>query len=207
MIDTAPIIERIKAHHPRLRKDADIRLIGGRASVASLKANGDRRDLLVVANTARIDADREVVVPTGGRLGYFGENRSVFYDHMYTDPEFIGKVRTGYPKLIGGAWHALIGVRRSPRGEQLIKDAEDFDVSVSIGFDALEVDKPTDDEVERYGKGVPFDSIVRRWEWVELSVTWMPCNLDARSASPALTPEPAKARKLLTLTPYGVVAG
>jgi hypothetical protein len=178
MIEKATIIERIKAHHPRLRKDADIRVIGGR-SAATVRANSPHRDLLVIANTARIDADREVVVPSGGQLGYFGENRSVFYDHAYSDADFIGKVRTGYPKLVGDAWHALIGIRRSPRGDQLVRDAEDFDVSVSIGFDALEVDKPTDEEVKRYGKGKPFDSIVRRWEWVELSVTWMPCNLDA----------------------------
>lgn len=192
-------IDRIKAHNPWLRKDADVRVIEGKAP-AELKVTGDRREIIVVANTARIDADDEIVVPEGGRLGYFGENRSVFFDHHYDDANFVGKVRTGYPKLEDGKWLVRFAVRRSPRGDQLIRDFEDFGVSVSIGFDALEVGPPTDEEIERYGNGRKFRSIVRAWEWAELSVTWMPCNPEARVGPPG---EPVKVRPILT--PFGVV--
>lgn len=193
-------IERIKAHHPGLRKDADVRVLSGHAPAQIKQADG-RRELLVIANTARIDLESEVVVPEGGRLGYFGENRSVFFDHQYDDASFIGKVRTGYPVLKDGMmWHVLFGVRRSERGDQLLRDAEDFDVSVSIGFDAIDVGPPTDEEIEKYGAGKRFASIVRKWDWVELSVTWIPCNPEARSARPAVeTP------KRWTLTPFGVM--
>ncbi len=196
------IISRIKAHNPGLRKDADIRVLSGRAESVEVKEDGSRRELIVVANTARIDEDGEVVVPEGGELGYFGANRSVFIDHQYDDANFIGKVRTGYPKLENGRWVVRFGVRRSPRGDQLLRDAEDFGVSVSIGFDALEAGPPTDDEVKKYGGGRSFRSIVRKWNWAELSVTWMPCNVDARSPHPESYAAP---RKAVTLTPFGLV--
>jgi hypothetical protein len=198
----ADIIERIKRHNPRLRKDADLRIIAGEAS-AKAEVTADSRDLVVVANTARIDMDNEVVVPEGGRLGYFGENRSVFFDHMYDDASFVGKVRRGYPKLVGGEWSVRFTVRRNERGDQLLRDAEDFGVSVSIGFDVLKAGEPTPEEVEQYGGGKSFGSIVREWEWAELSVTWMPSNVEARSAHPQAVA--AKTRRW-TLTPFGVVS-
>ena len=197
------IISRIKAHNPQLREDADVRVMSGFAESCEVKEFDNRRELVVVANTARIDEDGEVVVPEGGELGYFGQNRSVFIDHMYDDANFIGKVQRGYPKLENGLWVVRFGVRRSPRGDQLLRDAEDFGVSVSIGFDALEAGPPTEDEVKRYGKGRSFRSIVRRWNWAELSVTWMPCNVDARSPHPAAF---APKAKRVTLTPFGVIA-
>lgn len=208
MSDRAQIIERIKAHHSWLRKDADVRIKRSAAAPSELKVAGDRRELLVTMTTPRIDEDSEVVVPQGGDMGYLGENRSVFYDHQYMDADFIGKIRTGYPKLEGDTWKALIGIRNSPRGDQLVRDAQDFDISVSIGFDAIDAGKPTDEEIEKYGKGKTFRSIVRKWRAFELSVTWMPCNVEARSDDPALPNETQGAEKRrLTLTPFGLVVG
>lgn len=190
------IIARIKAHNPSLRKDADIRVMTGKAGVTEVKAD---RNLLVVANTARIDEDAEVVVPEGGELGYFGDNRSVFFDHTYDDDHFVGKVRRGYPRLKNGAWHVLFTVGHGEKCERLLKNAALFGVSVSIGFDAIEAGPPTEEEIARYGK---CRSVVRRWKWAELSVTWMPCNVDARSDHP----EDFAPKKRGTLTPWGIVS-
>ena len=199
---SSEIIARIKAHNPGIRKDADIRVMTGKADSVEVMEKAGRRELTVVANTARIDEDSEVVVPEGGELGYFGENRSVFFDHCYDDASFIGKVKRGYPKMQNGLWVVRFGVRRSDRGDQLLKDAEDFGVSVSIGFDAIEHAPPTDDEDAKYGGGKSFRSIVRKWRWAELSVTWMPCNVDARAAHP----QDFAPKKRGTLTPFGLIS-
>ncbi len=195
------IVDRIKAHNTRLRKDADIRVMAGKADAAEVK---DGRDLIVVANTARIDEDSEVVVPSGGDLGYFGENRSIFFDHCYDDDHFVGKCRRGYPVLKDGLWKVRFTVGHGEKCERLLKNAAMFGVSVSIGFDAIEHGPPTDEEIEKYGNGKSFRSIVRRWSWAELSVTWMPCNVEARSPHPA--PVAEKARPRFVVLPGAVIS-
>ena len=47
---------------------------------------------------------------------------------------------------------------------------------VSVGYVATDFGRPTPEEVEQYGD---LRSIVRKWLWLELSVTPMPCNPDA----------------------------
>lgn len=198
----ADAIARIKANNRWLKDSENVRVRPGVEIKTEPQIKGTDRLITVVANTATIDEDSEVVVPEGGDLGYFGKNRSVFFDHMYIDPEFIGKCKQNYPVLQNGLWVVKFGVRRSPRGDQLLKDAEDFGVSVSIGFDAIEHGPPTDEEIAKYGGGKSFRSIVRKWRWAELSVTWMPCNPDARQPHPV---EYAP-KKRGTLTPFGLIS-
>jgi len=200
-VSISEIKSRIRAHNSWMRKDADVQIRSGISESSKVIKDGDRRELVVVANTARIDQDDEVVVPEGADIGYFGENRSVFFDHMYDEPNFIGKARTGYPKLSNGLWIVRFGVRRSERGEQLLRDAEDFGVSVSIGYDALDKGPPTDKEIQKYGGGKEFRSIVRKWFWAELSVTWIPSNPEARSPHPEKF---SSSPKSAILTPFGV---
>jgi hypothetical protein len=178
------------------------------AKSLKLDTEANKRDIIVRANTAAIDCENEVVVPEGASLGYLEKNRKVFFEHRYNYPEdCIGAIRRGYPKLVDGEWMVRIGVSRCEAGDRLLRDAADFGIGVSIGFDALDYGPPTDDEIKRYGGGVPFRSIVRKWEWIELSVTAMPCNVECQSIAVDAGPveEPVKARKRFILTPFAVV--
>lgn len=203
MMTKSEIVAHIKENNRTIRKDADVRVIRGGldAKDVSVDRTGSNRDILVVANTASIDCDNEVVVPEGADMTYLGRNAKVFVDHRYDINSMVGGIRNGYPKLVDGAWHVKFGVRRSDLGDQILRDAEDFGLGVSIGFDALEAGPPTEDELKAYGKGREFRSIVRKWHWIELSVTAMPCNVDCQSVREA--PEPPT-KKLFTLTPSAI---
>ena len=198
----ASLVDCIKRRHPMIRKDANVGVRSGYMPSEMAIVTNDPRNLLVMANTAAIDEDNEVVVPDGAMLDYFGQNRMVFFDHEYKNKDMAGGVRRGWPKLTPEGWKVQFHVRRSADGDQLLKDAEDYGVSVSIGFDALEHGPPTDEEIAKYGGGKSFRSIVRKWRWIELSVTWMPCNVSARSAHPVSVAP----KKRGTLTPFGVIS-
>lgn len=209
---STPTIDRIKSRHKAYADSDSVRVVTSKAGATT--AN---RDILVPASTLTVDLEDEIVVPSGGRLGYFGKNRNVFVDHKYDVHDFVGSVRTGYPKLVDDVWMVKFGVSRSPLGDQILRDAEDFGCSVSIGLNAIDAGSPTPEEIKKYGNGKAFSSIVREWEWIELSVTYIPCNPDARGDYPkeyspgegeqtkkvSIKPD---ARKRLRVTPYGVVS-
>jgi len=199
------IIERIRKRHPAFAKSKSVGVsLPGAVPTAIKTTKDNKRNVLVTANTTGVDCDSEVVLPYGAQLGYFGLNRRVFVDHDYKFWDMCGGVRTGWPTMVNGAWDVLFATRRSAVGDQVLKDAEDFGISVSIGFDAIDVGPPTPEEVEKYGGGESFRSIVRQWEWIELSVTYMPCLVHARQPH-AVGFEPAPvAGKTVTVTPFGV---
>lgn len=194
------LIERIKSHAQGLRSGADVRIIRGDLATkdVSVDTRNGNRDITVVANTAAIDCDNEVVIPTGANLQYLDKNRKVFVDHSYDYHSMVGGIRPGYPILDGDKWLVRFGVSRSELGDRILADAQDFGVGVSIGFDALEAGPPTQDEVKKYGRGKSFRSVVRKWHWIELSVTAMPCNVECQSVA-------VESKKRVTVTPYGVL--
>ncbi len=197
------LLDKMVAHHPGYKFKGTPGMVRGNvdAKDVTVDRSGRNRDILVRANTAAIDCDDEVVVPEGAQLDYIAKNRKVFLDHWYGYEDSIGGIRSGFPKLVDGVWFVQFGVSRCEKGEKVLNDAEDFGVGVSIGFDALDAGPPTDEELERYGGGKSFSSIVRKWHWIELSVTAMPCNVECQSV-----PEVAPKSKRWTLTPFGVIA-
>lgn len=206
---TAKALERLRA---RFKSRDPERLIVKDTAGALVGSPSDDRNVRVTATTSRLDMDSEVIVSSGWVPGsYFVENRAVFFDHLYDDPNFVGQVRRGYPTRAPDRSEILFRVRRNARGDQLLKDVEDFGVSVSIGLEALDAGPPTDEEIEKYGGGVPFPLIVRRWDWLETSVVWNPANASARLPGPEhgeeLTAEksaPAPRRRPI-LTPHGLI--
>ena len=89
--------------------------------------------------------------------------------------------------------------RVGKRTKDLIKTLEPGDIAVidhadldrvaadgligsSIGFQRIAGGKPTADEVKRYTRGGREPNMVaREWEWIELSITAMPANVDAQA--------------------------
>lgn len=197
------LIERIRKHHPHL-KDKPIGVVGMHGKAETV--NTDSRTLWVVANTADVDCDDEVVVPSGADLAYFNRNKAIFVDHRYTLDQHVATARAIKPVFTGtnhAAWkvHAyVLPLENNRLGNDILTIAREATIGVSIGFEPTDYGSPTPQEKAAYTKGgrEP-ESIVRKWSWVELSFTAMPCNVSCRSSTQTtLETNGAKLEELLT---------
>lgn len=154
-----------------------------------VEVKGDGRMLSVVANTTDIDLENEVVDPDGAELDYILANRKVFVDHEYTFDRVVGKVRQIRRSVDDRgrvvAWKVEMGTHGA-LGAEIVEAAQAIGIGASIGFQALEFGPPTRDEIERFSKDgrVP-EIVVRRWRWLELSLTHFPCNVSCQDLTVA----------------------
>ncbi len=137
------------------------------------KDAGEDRGVVVIANTADVDLDSEVVVPSGADTSYFFKNRTIFWNHDYNVP--IARLR--YASLKGGKWIVNMTFGKGEFATEVREMVQDGVVTgTSVGFIPTLYGRPTPDETKAYG---PHDSIVRSWKWLELSITPLPCNVEA----------------------------
>jgi len=183
------LVDKIRSKHPELGGDAQIGVWASFGKDTTVDTEGGNRDITVVANTDDIDLDNEVVIPSGADRSYFESNRKVFVDHDYTMGSHVGSLRrnglSAYPSFAEQkGWLARIGMLKisSPVPDDILSVAREVGIGVSIGFAATDVGPPTEDEAKRYeGKRGAPASIVRAWDWIELSFTAMPCNVSCQS--------------------------
>ena len=182
---TASIIERIKSRHPELT-DKTVGVVGmlGKAETV----DPESRNLWVVANTDGIDCDEEVVIPAGADTSYFDANKAIFVDHCYSLHDTVGTARKIVRSFVGvrqTGWkvHAHVYQLSNNRlGDDILTIAKSGTIGVSVGFEPMDWGRPTPDEAKSYASGGKSpESIVRKWRWVELSFTAMPCNVSCRS--------------------------
>jgi hypothetical protein len=137
-------------------------------------------DIIGVATTDDVDEQDEVVLPGGADLSYIMATKILYADHMYGLGQAIGTIR--YIKALSNArgWqfraYMFKGLENPLAGDTFKIIQQGGRLGVSIGFDALDWGTPTDEEAKRYPLA---KSIVRKWRWIELSVTAMPCNVNA----------------------------
>lgn len=152
------------------------------------RADRAKRLVWVTATTSDIDSDREVVVPGGcDPASRFFSLKSCFVDHKYDHDHFFGKMRKALPKMGAGGeqsgWTVQFEVYplKSAYADDILTIAERGELSVSIGLQGLDYGKTTTAEKTKYMQGgaVP-TTIVRKWNWLELSSTMMPANLKCR---------------------------
>lgn len=171
----ATLAERVRAHHKLSEADS----VGVKAVFASVK-EATPGTVTAVANTASIDLDDEVVVPGGAEVDdqrqplYFKDAKAIYLNHDYSLMP-IGTLRNA--RLTGGGWV----IQWAPAKTALAADcmsliADGCLNGMSIGFIHRDSGPMTDDEVRMYGMA---SSIVRRWTWLETSLTAMPCNPEA----------------------------
>ncbi len=183
------LLERMRKHHGL---SADKRL-GVKAAmtdeIRTTKAANGLTEVVAVANTAAVDLSKEVVLPDGaardkdGNILYIGTAKAIFTNHNY-DIDPIGTFRGA--SLQGKGSDAKWVVRfvlhgRTPESKQIASLFELGDDNpirgVSIGFIATDASEPTDDEIGEYGPDA--ENVIRKWTWLELSVTPQPCNPEA----------------------------
>lgn len=136
--------------------------------------------ITAVANTAAIDMDDEVVVPEGADTTYFSKNRTILYNHDSDLP--IGSLVWMKFDDVKRKWVVRFNLGKATQLQRDIRALirEGVIRGLSIGFLATDWGKPTPAEVATHGV---HKSIVREWKWMELSVTALPCNVEAVVAS------------------------
>lgn len=180
-----PVLERIK-HANGLADDAPI---GVRACISSVEliTKANTRDVVGIATTDAIDSESEVVLPEGADTTYFAANRKVFVDHWTTMDHCVGTLRSmklDTSSALKG-WRVRIALAREGTNELadfVAAMAADTGIGLSIGFMATNYGPPTPEEAKRYPGA---RTIIRNWEWYELSFTPFPCNVSCQAGAAA----------------------
>jgi len=129
-----------------------------------------------------------VVLPTGNiKDSYFERNRAVMVDHRHDLTALVGKARVPFGSITDEAsgrqrgWKVRVTMVETPLANDILSIAREHGIGCSIGFMALNVRSPTQEEKSLYGSHVA--SVIDRWNWTELSVTAMPANASCQSVS------------------------
>lgn len=181
-LTTKQILDGIRTRC-HLAPDAVVGIVGDYGKKSQVESDG--RTIDMIATTNGIDLQDEVVAPSGtdGEKCYFANNGKVFGDHKYNILDCIGYKRSISPAMdakgVQYGWRVRAYMREGNAiADAVVAMAEEDGCGCSIGFQALDYGPPTPDEVKMYTgiKGPP-ESVVRKWNWLELSMTAFPCNV------------------------------
>ena len=178
----ATMLERIRAHRLSIGRDpAGVGVWSSYCKSATVDTEKNNRDIIVVATTDDPDSNGEIVLPGGAKPdSYFFVNKAVFLDHWYGHENCIGVMRNArmFPDdITPTGWRVRLSVRSGPLGDDILTATREMGIGSSIGFDPIDGGKPTPDEVRRMG---PAEWVHRVWDWVELSLTFIPANVQCR---------------------------
>ena len=174
MMKAAEFVQRIRRRHG-LAEDQPVGIRGCR-KVAEI--NESNRNVRVIATTDDVDLADEVVLPGGADpASYFYTNKSVFLDHHYRSDWLVGKMRNVSPIMAGGVhkgWAIDIQVVSTPFALDVWTIIREVGIGTSIGFIPQDNGDPTPEEKAKYPVAT---GIIRRWYWLEQSLTAFPCNV------------------------------
>lgn len=183
-------IARIRDKH-KLATAAGVGLMA--FSVKSADVRTDIRELVCTATTDSIDLDREVVVPSGADTTYYATNRANFVDHDYRAEMHVATMRNirAWPderKFNGWLNRSrFFSGLKSPLADDILTIAAQAGVACSIGFETIQGGPPIDTDPPSYQEA---EWVHRKWRWLELSFTFMPCNMGCRQVGgPKALPE------------------
>lgn len=175
MADHKKIIKELRKRH----RSGDGDRVGVSATPmqeVSVKTNGEQVIVQAVANTAAVDLAEEVLIPKGADPTYFRDYKTIYYNH--DDDRPVGKLID--MTLVKGDSQWFVRMQMSQATELARGVSKMIEEGVingtSVGFYRKEWGPPTEDEKSAYGE---HHTIVRKWKWLELSITPMPCNPDA----------------------------
>lgn len=177
---SALAIDGIRRRHKSAYKgieDAKIGILAFKSIDMEVDTDSGNRDIYGVATTDDVDESEEVMLPEGADTTYIDAIKKLFVDHQYGCETDIGMIRWVKKLANGRGWkyRARIyeGLTNPLADDTLKKITQSGHYGVSIGFDALDYGPPTALEQKKYPMA---RSIVRKWRWIELSVTPTPCN-------------------------------
>jgi hypothetical protein len=150
----------------------------------SVQESGSDRFLTVVATTDDMDADGEIVIPSGANTDYFFRNRKIFVDHRLHSEYCVGVLHSANLKPNG--WVCRIRMFSLPGNtlaDDLLTIAKEAGIGVSIGFVPTDMGAPNPEERAKYGKAQDVSKVIRAWNWIELSIAAAPANVSCQSSS------------------------
>jgi hypothetical protein len=138
-------------------------------------------DYIAFANTDDVDLEDEVVDPRGADLSYIRRNAKLFADHQYGTESVVGHIRafSAFPSPQDHrAWQVKFKLISTEAGRTVRTIIEETgSIGLSVGFIAREFGPPTAEEAKAYTKAARRPrSIIRKWDWFELSATALPAN-------------------------------
>lgn len=166
----------------------------GKRAVVKAKDQAGPLEVVCYANTAAVDLEREVVMPTGLDVRtYLMQNKNLFVDHRYDVLSAVAVCRSMSLAPDGwvcrGAFHEDMS---NPYVKACVVLAMAGTLAMSVGFEALEWGPPNESEMKAY-PGV--ESVVRKARVLEVSYTAMPMNVTCRQVSVALPASAETAEK------------
>jgi hypothetical protein len=202
MPDTSKIIAAVRRSAIQrktiTRPDAPIGIVAGawsydRKAGVKQAATGPI-EVVAFANTAAVDLESEVVVPTGLDVAsYLTKNRNLFADHNYDVCSAVAVMRS--MSLVPAGWICR-GVfhddMANPYVRACVALARSGTLGMSIGFEALDWGAPTADERAAYPGA---ESIVRKARVLEVSYTAFPMNVTCRQIGTGIVAAEQNAEK------------
>ena len=122
----------------RIRKNPNVGtktfgVVASYGKVTEIDEDGEKNDIIAIANTGDIDLDDEVVIPEGAERDYIEKNRQVFVDHNYGINDAAGVIRS--MSLKGGEWRVRIRLYDNEAGRAVKAIARSAgQIGLSIGF-------------------------------------------------------------------------
>lgn len=185
------IAQKIKSHH----------MLADAAPLGQIQPTGkelsvDRGNRLIkfIATAETIDCDRQIVVASGADTTYFFKNRKIFVDHEYDIRSHVGTLRSATPwngakaTAFGAPDHTawwvkvyILPLSGNPLCDDILTMAEAGGIGTSIGYESVDEGRATAEEKARYVRYKSLVSVLRKWRWVEQTITAMPCNPEAQS--------------------------
>lgn len=144
-------------------------------------------EAIVVINTDRVDRDREVVVPTGGRFDDYSRNRVVMFGHAKGMPS---EGEAAFP-IARNVWikptsdgKGLVARHKFDMEDEFAaktcrKIKKDFLSSHSVKFLPIRWGPPTRAEIQKNPSWADAKTVYREWSLLEYSVLVFPANPDA----------------------------
>lgn len=176
--------DSLRARHPGYgwAKGGGVGSIGVNDTRMTKDFSNGNRDIIGIATTDDVDESMEVVLPGGADLSYINATKMLYADHSYGISQVVGSIRYLRPSKSGKGWDfraSLFTGMKSPLADDCFTIIEQGgQLGVSIGFEATEWGDPVPAEVKAYPKA---QCVIRKWRWVELSLTAMPCNVSCRA--------------------------
>lgn len=150
-----------------------------------IKADDGDRTITAVINTADIDRDNEIVLPSGADLRDFRKNPVVLLAHRYDQPA-IGRATKVTRSDGDRALVAKTQFAETPLGQEIFSlYAGGYMKAFSIGFDPdpEASGKPTEEELKQNPGWKDVRRVYRKWSLLEYSAVSVPSNPEALALS------------------------
>lgn len=183
-INGKSVLDRIRQRN-MLPATTPVAVKGIVAKDISIQQSSTDRFINVIATTNDIDSDGDVIVPEGADTSYFFAKgqRKIFVDHNLGTENCVGVLHSASLKPNGWLCRIrMFSLPGNPLPDDILTIAREAGIGVSIGFIPTDMGPPNPEETTKYGKsGAAVNSVIRKWKWIELSITAAPANVNCQS--------------------------